>query len=172
MRKRLKKVVSLLLISMLTSQFFGIEVFAKEFSVKQEMVFEEEESVKLFPELDAMYGTILLNSDGIVGARIYLSYDSNGLLAQFSTTMSDVASVVGVKDIKISQSVWYGWKEVGSSAGGYDTEKAIYGYGVLYSGASAGQTFKASCVHYGTINGVSYELPNETSGFTCVDPNN
>lgn len=173
MRKRVKKAIGMMLWFVVITQLFGFNVMAEEYpNAKINIDPLKEGVVKSFPELDTTYETLMLSSDGIFGARIYLSYDSNGLLAEFTTTMSRTASEVGVKSIVISQEVWYGWKQVGTSSGGHDTNKASYGCGVTYSGASAGQTFKASCVHYGIIDGVTYERPNETSGFTCVDPNN
>ena len=164
-----KRFFGMFLLALFVTQMVGITVTAAECS---EEVIVAEDNLVQYPKINTTYSTLLLSADGILNGCIDLSYGSGGLSADFSTTMTKTASIVGVKDIKIYQSVWYGWKEVGSSGGGYDTNKAMYGCGVTYSGASVGQTFKASCVHYGIIDGVTYERPNETSGFTYVDPNN
>lgn len=156
-------------------QAIGITGMAEEYDIKEyDNISFGESSLVNYPELVATYGTVSLTSDGIIDATIVLSFDSTGLIAEFYTVMSGVATVVGVKSIVISKQEWYGWKTVITSGGGEDSNKASHGHGILYSGAKAGDVYKASCVHYGTLksNGVSYERPNETSGFTCVDPNN
>lgn len=168
-----KGILGVILSVVLSFQIMGLTVMAAENpDEKTSIVVTEDLSIREYPQIDATYGTMMISSDGFVSANIFLSYDSNGLLAQFSTAMTKQASVVGVRDIKIYQSVWYGWKEVGKSGGGYATNIEVYACGVTYTGASAGETYKASCVHYATIDGVNYERPNETIGFTCVDPNN
>ena len=47
--------------------------------------------------------------------EIILAFTLEGLEMTFTTSCVDVASVIGVKDIKVQQKMWYGWKTVMTS---------------------------------------------------------
>ena len=49
--------------------------------------------------------------------EIIMAFTMEGLEMTFTTLCVDVASVIGVKDIKVQQKMWYGWKTVFTSSG-------------------------------------------------------
>ena len=54
----------------------------------------------------------------MVDCYISICSSEAGMHIEISTCTVDMASVLGVKDIKIMKKVWYGWKTVATSNGG------------------------------------------------------
>lgn len=94
---------------------------------------------------------------------IMVRNNSAGMLVEFMTNATQTASSIGVKDIKIQQRVWYGWKTVATASGAESYNTASFGCAVLYSNAQVGETYRISCVHYGTVDTYT-EVDNETEG--------
>ena len=53
----------------------------------------------------------------MVDCEITMAFTLNGLEMTFTTLSVEVSSVIGVKDIKVQQKMWYGWKTVMTSSG-------------------------------------------------------
>ncbi len=87
-----------------------------------------------------------------------------GIDVDISTGAARTASVLGVKDIKIQKKVWYGWSTVASSDGYEIYNSASSGCSFVYTGAEEGETYRISCVHYGTVDEYT-EVENETEPF-------
>lgn len=163
LRKRLKRLLGIALAAVLVISVPCAEAkAAEEIQTVAEDVVELEAHVK---EVDYQAPDYSFYAVTINDAIITMSFGSSGIVFDFETTMNREASVVGVKDIKIQKKVWYGWTTVATSSGA--EEYNCYGctIGLTYSGAEIGETYRVSCVHYGTVNGESRELANETSGF-------
>ena len=73
---------------------------------------------------------------------------SSGMEVAFMTGCSQIASSIGVKEIAIKQKVWYGWKTVATSSGGYNTNDTVYIGTILYTNAIKGETYRITCTHY------------------------
>lgn len=89
---------------------------------------------------------------------------SDGMLVEIATGATDVASVIGVKDIKIQKKVWYGWSTVAVSSGGESENVSRMACSVLYTGAVKGETYRVTCVHYADVDGYE-EGENNTGEF-------
>lgn len=95
---------------------------------------------------------------------ISVSSSSEGMLVDITTGATGIASVIGVKDIKIQKKVWYGWSTVAVSSGGEANDCASMGCSVLYTGAVKGETYRVTCVHYADVDGYE-EGENNTGEF-------
>ena len=80
---------------------------------------------------------------------------SQGMEIAFSTDCVQLSSVIGVKDIVIKQKVWYGWKTVATSVGGYYTNEYGYTGTILYTNAVKGETYRITCTHYADADNYS-----------------
>ena len=58
-----------------------------------------------------------------------------GLCMTFTTSCIGAAKVIGVKDIKVQQKMWYGWKTVLISDGAEDSDAAIFSADLKYTEA-------------------------------------
>ena len=93
----------------------------------------------------------------LTGCRILVDFSSDGMGITIFTGTTDICPVVGVKDIKVEQKVWYGWKTVATSVGGEFTDTDGMAVGVTFTGAIKDETYRVSCVHYAdlTYDGVT-----------------
>lgn len=93
-------------------------------------------------------------------------YSDTGLDAMILTSVNGVASVVGVKDIKIQAKNGNSWVTVATSAGGELTNAQGMGCRVTYSGVIEGVTYRVVCTHYADYEGYR-ELYHESGGLVC-----
>ncbi|MBQ4259003.1 MAG: hypothetical protein IJB84_01905 [Lachnospiraceae bacterium] len=101
----------------------------------------------------------------LVNCTISFSKSSSGLHIEITTGCGNgVASYLGIKDVKIEQKVWYGWKTIATGSGGQQSNCSIMGISIDYPNVTAGETYRISCVHYGNYDGY-HELSNQTSEF-------
>lgn len=118
-------------------------------------------------------GEILKNSYGVqplttmFDCEIILAFTTNGLEMTFTTSCVDVASVIGVKDIKVQQKMWYGWKTVMTSNGAENYNEEVFGGGLTYPDAVDGKTYRVTCVHYAQYD-VYEEVENDTGAFKFI----
>ena len=87
-----------------------------------------------------------------------------GLVMTFTTSCVGVAKVIGVKDIKVQQKMWYGWKTVLVSNGAESTDRGSFGANLTYSDAIKDQTYRVICTHYADYDGYE-EAVNDTGAF-------
>ena len=98
--------------------------------------------------------------------QISVSGDSEGMHIDISTGCVGVASVLGVKDVKIYKKTWYGgWDLVATSSGGESYDRSSTGVTILYKNAVKDATYKITCVHYADVNGYT-EGDNDSGSFT------
>ena len=101
----------------------------------------------------------------LVNCTISLSKSSAGLHIEIKTGCGNgMASYLGVKDVKIEQKVWYGWRTIATGSGGQQSNCSIMGISIDYPNVTAGETYRISCVHYGDYDGY-HELSNNTGEF-------
>ena len=99
--------------------------------------------------------------------EIILAFTLEGLEMTFTTSCVDVASVIGVKDIKVQQKMWYGWKTVMTSNGGENYNQEVFGGDLTYPDAVNGKTYRVICTHYANYD-VYEEVENDTGAFKFV----
>jgi len=85
----------------------------------------------------------------------------------FSTSSFKESSVIGVKDIKVQQKMWYGWKTVMTSDGAENYNEDIFMGELTYPDAVNGKTYRVTCVHYANYD-VYEEVENDTGAFKFV----
>ena len=73
---------------------------------------------------------------------------SGGMEIAFSTDSVQRAKQIGVKDVVIKQKVWYGWKTVATSEGGYVTNVNMFLGEIVFTNAIKGETYRITCTHY------------------------
>lgn len=73
--------------------------------------------------------------------EIIMAFTLNGLEMDFTTSCVDIASVIGVKDIKVQQKMWYGWKTVMTSNGAENQNDAVFCTSLTYPDAVNGKTY-------------------------------
>lgn len=99
--------------------------------------------------------------------EIVLAFTGNGLEMTFSTSSIRMSSVIGVKDIKVQQKMWYGWKTVFTSDGAENYNQDVFMGGVTYPDAVNGKTYRVTCVHYANYD-VYEEVENDTGAFKFI----
>ena len=99
--------------------------------------------------------------------QIVLAFTLEGLEMSFTTSSVEVSSVIGVKDIKVQQKMWYGWKTVMTSDGAENQNEAVFGADLTYPDAVNGKTYRVLCTHYANYD-VYEEVVNDTGAFKFV----
>ena len=87
-----------------------------------------------------------------------------GLCMTFTTSCAGDAKVIGVKDIKVQQKVWYGWKTVFTSEVAESYDCSIFGADLVYPDAIKDKTYRVICTHYADYDGYE-EAVNDTGAF-------
>ena len=95
---------------------------------------------------------------------VYALYKDEGLCMTFTTSCAGDAKVIGVKDIKVQQKMWYGWKTVLISDGAEDSDAAIFAADLKYPEAIKDKTYRVICTHYADLDGYE-EVVNDTGAF-------
>ncbi len=91
---------------------------------------------------------------------------SDGMHIDISTGTVGIASVLGVKDVKIYKKTWYGgWDLVAVCSGGESYDRGSMGISILYENAVKDAKYKITCIHYGDVNGY-IEGENDSGEFT------
>ncbi|MCM1044704.1 MAG: hypothetical protein NC417_04270 [Candidatus Gastranaerophilales bacterium] len=91
------------------------------------------------------------------GCSIVVGCDERGLIVDITTGATQTASLLGIKDIVVEQQKWYGWKPVATAPGVEIQNRAGVGVSFIYTGAVYGETYRISCVHYGTVDSYTEE---------------
>lgn len=101
----------------------------------------------------------------LFNCQILHSHSAAGLHVEITTSCANgTASYLGVKDIKVEQKVWYGWKTIATGSGAQHSNCSTMGLEFDYANVTVGETYRISCVHYGDYDGY-HELSNQTSEF-------
>lgn len=121
-------------------------------------------------ELPEGYFDDLQNSRAVMtNCKIILGFSSAGMQIEIFTGTTGTVPVVGVKDIKVQQKVWYGWKTVAVCSGAERTDSDGLAMTTIYDEAIKDETYRVTCVHYAdlTYDGVENytEGENDTGAF-------
>lgn len=116
---------------------------------------------------EAGYNSMVQPLTTMFDCEIILAFTTNGLEMTFSTACADIASVIGVKDIKVQQKMWYGWKTVFTSLGAENLNENVFATEVTYPDAVNGKTYRVICTHYADYD-VYEEVVNDTGAFKFV----
>lgn len=162
-KKRMRK--GRTIVAFLLALLFAVNVPAQE--VRAEEYNNENTTLTVVvtnktPEYDP-YGvqplTTLLNCEIIMAFRA-----DEGLSMTFTTSSVGPAKVIGVKDIKVQQKVWYGWKTVLISDGTESYDRSSFAADLTYSDAIKDKTYRVICTHYADVDGYE-EVVNDTGAF-------
>ena len=101
----------------------------------------------------------------LVNCQIIMAFSADeGLVMTFTTSCVGLAKVIGVKDIKVQQKMWYGWKTVLTSEGAESYDSAVFGADLVYPDAIKDKTYRVICTHYADYDGYE-ESVNDTGAF-------
>ena len=100
----------------------------------------------------------------LIDCEIVMAFSTDGLHIDFTTGCAGLASTVGIKDIKIQQKMWYGWKTVYTSEGCSEEESSMCVMSINYYGAVKDRTYRVLATHYADVDGYE-EVVNDTGAF-------
>ena len=101
----------------------------------------------------------------LVNCQIIMAFSADeGLVMTFTTSCVGLAKVIGVKDIKVQQKMWYGWKTVLVSDGAESVDRASFAADLTYPDAIKDKTYRVICTHYADYDGYE-ESVNDTGAF-------
>ena len=78
--------------------------------------------------------------------------------------IGSMLNVIGVKDIKVQQKMWYGGKTVLASDGTGCYDCSSFGADLKYPDAIKDRTYRVICTHYADLDGYE-EAVNDTGAF-------
>lgn len=85
---------------------------------------------------------------------ISVSGDEDGMHISILTGSVGIASIIGVKDVRIQKKGWFGsWTTVATSSGGESYDRSQMGIDILYANAEKGATYRILCIHYADVDG-------------------
>ena len=163
MKKWRVTAIALLMVMIFATPMSGLKVQAEE-SIQSEMA---------NVDITIANKEVGYNSFGVqplttlFDCEIILAFTTKGLEMTFTTSAAEVSSVIGVKDIKVQQKMWYGWKTVMTSDGAENHDEEVFGGGLIYPDAVSGKTYRVTCIHYANYD-VYEEVFNDTGAFKFV----
>lgn len=160
--KRMRKgrtIVAFLLALLFAVSAPAQEVRAEEYNENTTHTFIVASETQEYDSFGVQPVTTLVNCQIIMAFRA-----DEGLCMTFTTSCAGDAKVIGVKDIKVQQKVWYGWKTVFISDGAESYDSAIFGADLVYPDAIKDKTYRVICTHYADVDGYE-EAENDTGAF-------
>lgn len=100
----------------------------------------------------------------LTDCTIGISVNANGVKGSISTGSTEIASEIGITNIRVEKYVNGKWTLVGTHPGGSVKNDNAMGMNVSTSSAEKGVQYRISCTHYAILNGVRHELNNVTNG--------
>ena len=148
--KRIRKAVGMVLAIML---FVNIPIMEAEAA---EQYRDKDESVEVMEcsvgEVTEGYFEQIKNArTSLSDCIISVGFSSEGMDIDIMTTTNATVPVVGIKDIRVEQKVWYGWKLVAVSSGAEVTDSDGLSVHVVFKGAIKDKTYRVTCVHYADL---------------------
>ena len=162
--KKMKKFTNLLLSAIMLSTLFMNIAFAAENPAETDIDVMALDAVvqEYAPNINSA-----ARSTTFADATVDVSFSSSGMSITISTSMTKIASLVGVKDIEIQLKNGSDWVTVATSTGGelYNTSGCTVA--LTYTGAIYGEYYRVVCTHYGDVDGYR-ELYHETGSMRCI----
>lgn len=155
------KIVASLMVMAFAMNIVGIKTQAKDAVVKETIATDEMMNESMVYNFGIQPYTTMSNCE------IVMAFTTNGLEMNFSTSSYKISSVIGVKDIKVQQKMWYGWKTVFTSDGAENYDECVFMGEVTYPDAVVGKTYRVTCVHYANYD-VYEEVENDTGAFKFI----
>lgn len=161
-KKRMRK--GRTIVAFLLALFFAVSAPAQEVRAEE---YNENTTLTVVvanktPEYDP-YGVQPLTT--LFNCQIIMAFRADeGLCMTFTTSSAGPAKVIGVKDIKVQQKVWYGWKTVLVSDGTELYDSSIFAADLTYADAIKDKTYRVICTHYADYDGYE-ESVNDTGAF-------
>ena len=146
--KRKKVIISFMLTMLILSSMPMLEVSAAEEKTELKNTVLEPSNMMTLKQKSKELGKTNEIRALLYDCMIYMYPSSSGMHITFETDCAQRASIIGVKDIEIDQKVWYGWKTVATSSGGYATNSMSYLGSILYTNAIKGEEYRITCTHY------------------------
>lgn len=161
-KKRMRK--GRTIVAFLLALFFAVsapaqEVQAEEYNENTTLTVVVANKTQEYTSFGVQPLTTLFNCQIIMAFRA-----DEGLCMTFTTSSAGPAKVIGVKDIKVQQKVWYGWKTVFTSDGAESYDCSIFGADLVYPDAIKDKTYRVICTHYADYDGYE-EAENDTGAF-------
>ena len=116
---------------------------------------------------EVAYSSVVQPLTTMFDCEIIMAFTLEGLEMTFTTSCVDIASVIGVKDIKVQQKMWYGWKTVMTPKGAENHNENLFAADLTYPDAVNGKTYRVICTHYADYDGYE-EVENNTGAFKFV----
>ena len=134
---------------------------AEQIPTVGEKIEEMESFTSNLPEdyFERLQNTRAVLSDCIIS----VGFGSDGMDIEIMTGTNDIVPVVGVKDIRVEQKMWYGWKLVAVSNGAEVTDSDGIVVHVVFKGAIKDKTYRVTCVHYADL--VYDDVTEYTEGY-------
>ena len=161
-KKRMRK--GRTIVAFLLALFFAVNAPAQEVQAEE---YNENTTLTVVvanktPEYDP-YGVQPLTT--MFNCQIIMAFSADeGLVMTFTTSCVGLAKVIGVKDIKVQQKMWYGWKTVLVSDGAESVDRASFAADLTYPDAIKDKTYRVICTHYADYDGYE-ESVNDTGAF-------
>lgn len=161
-KKRMRK--GRTIVAFLLALFFVVSAPAQEVQAEE---YNENTTLTVVvanktPEYDP-YGVQPLTT--MFNCQIIMAFSADeGLVMTFTTSCVGLAKVIGVKDIKVQQKMWYGWKTVLVSDGAESVDRASFAADLTYPDAIKDKTYRVICTHYADYDGYE-ESVNDTGAF-------
>ena len=161
-KKRMRK--GRTIVAFLLALFFAVSASAQEVQAEE---YNENTTLTVVvanktPEYDP-YGVQPLTT--MFNCQIIMAFSADeGLVMTFTTSCVGLAKVIGVKDIKVQQKMWYGWKTVLVSDGAESVDRASFAADLTYPDAIKDKTYRVICTHYADYDGYE-ESVNDTGAF-------
>ena len=159
-KKRMRK--GRTIVAFLLALFFAVSAPAQEVQAEE---YNENTTLTVVvanktPEYDP-YGVQPLTT--MFNCQIIMAFSADeGLVMTFTTSCVGLAKVIGVKDIKVQQKMWYGWKTVLVSDGAESVDRASFAADLTYP--IKDKTYRVICTHYADYDGYE-ESVNDTGAF-------
>lgn len=150
MKKKITKFKKL--IGMILSVFFFINIPLLEVNAA-ELNSSANEGVEMMEcfvgEVPEQYFNQSMNARAVFAdCLISVGFGSTGMDIEIFTGTNDIVPVVGVKDIRVEQKMWYGWKLVAVSSGAELPDTNGIAVNVVFKGAIKDKTYRVTCIHY------------------------
>lgn len=165
--KKMQKILGVLVMAALLAETPGFTSVAAAVDSLPERSGENAEvevlEARVIEDIDWSFGISPYTM--LADCTIGVSGASDGMHIDISTGAVGLASVLGVKDVKIYKKTWYGgWDYVAYSSGGESKNCTTILVNILYENAVKDATYKITCIHYGDVNGYT-EGSNDSGAF-------
>lgn len=145
--KKIQKLIGMMLSGIFFISFPLLEVNAAELNSSMK---DEVEIMECYVgEVPDGYFDYLTNARAAFSdCYISVGFSEAGMDIEVFTGTNDIVPIVGVKDIRVEQKMWYGWKLVAVSSGAELPDTNGIAVNVVFRGAIKDKTYRVTCIHY------------------------